>query len=193
MAIKKVLKKGMLDFKERTMKKIGQYAISLILKDADAGMMQNDTSGHQYSEQYAKYKANSMRRLTKNKVKKDKKTKKKYIGRTEGVVVSQTIEGRYKQTKGTKKIAGFKSKSTDTFTGYVNLNLTGEMLDSLKVKEATLNRVTIGYSPEQGGKVLGNKKLGYDVTTLRRENVAKVTRYVTDIITNRIKGKYETE
>lgn len=48
-------------------KRIGTLAAQWIGEDARKGIFQNNTSGYKYSEQYAKYKANNMRRFTDNK------------------------------------------------------------------------------------------------------------------------------
>lgn len=42
----------------------------------------------------------------------------------------------------------------------VNLTLTGDMLNSFKVKKATNTRVRIGFTPSESKKVIGNEKNG---------------------------------
>lgn len=130
-----------------------------IKEDASKGIMQNNTSGYQYSEQYAKYKANDMRRFTVDYIKKNGKT-----GRKPG-------EGK-RLGSSTGKI-GYATGSLSNETAFVNMRLTGATLDGLDAKTSDENSVTMAFNSADTQKLLGCRELGYDIIGLNTENTEK--------------------
>ena len=76
--------------------RLGELIAKWVRKDMEKGVMQNDTQGHRYSRQYARYKANEMRRFT------DGKRLKQYyaspIESTQTSYVDMTLTGRLKRS-----------------------------------------------------------------------------------------------
>jgi len=126
---------------------IGQLAIKLERQDIRRGIMQDGQSNlHYKSETYKKYKANDMRKFGRGEKRK---------GRGE----------RLKQYKG----LSISSKET----GFVNLTLTGRMLNDM-YQRVVSNGVEIHFASKDAGKVLGAEEQGRKILTLRDENLDKI-------------------
>lgn len=156
-------------------KELGGKIPFWVKEDALKGLMQDNKQNLRYkSETYKKYKANDMRRFT----------------RGEGKTFSDKEGYFYGKTYFTNKKAGFsKSKGFGTGqrlkeykgqpiesrdTQFVNLTLTGKMINSLKPKNSGEDWVIMAFSPDQAGKVIGNKRYGYNVVGLNDKNKLKV-------------------
>ena len=117
-----------------------------VMDDAAKGLMQDNQQKLWYkSAQYKKYKANEMRKF----------------GR-----------GKKKTGKG-DKLSGYKAVSTDTHTQFVNMKLTGQMLNSLGVVEEGDTYVDMSFKPEHAGKIIGNRELGREIVGLNWKNIRK--------------------
>ena len=147
--------------------KIGQYVVGKIRQDALQGEMQNDTSGHQYTREYALIKARSFRYAT-------SRVYKQNVANAKSIGIYAQAKDSIKKAGGKKgnRYKGYESLPLNTNTAFVNLTLTGDMLKSLQVVESltTEDGCTLAYGQDQTKKILGNKKRGYDVTTLSTEN-----------------------
>ena len=114
----------------------------LVRQDSLKSKWQDGKTGGSYSKQYAKYKANNMRRFT------DGKRLKKYKGVS---IVSNK-------------------------TNKVNMTLTGDMANSLKLKTKEVTGAggsfVMSYKNDKEtiGKVIGNQELGRDVVGLNDKN-----------------------
>lgn len=150
-------------------KELGGKIPGWIKDDALKGLMQDNRQKLRYkSETYKKYKANNMRRF----------------GRDTGYNMEGILGKQFFKT-GTK--AANRNKKTGFTTGerlkdyrgvsiesnqtqFVDLTVTGRMINSLKVKQAGVDGVVMGFGMDQAGKVLGNKMHGYNVVGLNDKN-----------------------
>jgi hypothetical protein len=154
------------------MNTIGEAVKVFVRSDLSKGIMQDGTSGHQYrSKQYMRYKANAMRRFTRT-------TKTQARKKIKGFASNIKTKSELKRGGKLTRESGLKYGSVNTDVTKVNLMLTYEMIKSIvyKVHGETPNgnSITIGYAPEQAGKVIGNMNRGYNATGLRNENIDKV-------------------
>jgi len=157
-------------------KQLGEFLSNKIRLDASEGKFQNDRSGFRYSPQYAKYKANGMRRVT-------------FTNRGRSVKGSRLKKANGRFTQGNKRTGGTRGSISSTNVAFVNMELTGQTLRGLRYRESTQNSVTIGYNPNDGMKILGNKnKHGYDILGLSTENQALTRDMISDEIKENIKG-----
>jgi len=133
-----------------TLKKMGELAIQLIRKDMEKGIFQNDTSKHKYSETYARYKKNDMRKFGRGK---------KKIGKGE----------RLKPYKGVSIVSNE--------TRFVNLILTGNLRDRIKATDIE-NGARVLFDSKDTGKILGALDLKRDIVNLRKTNIDKVSEFL---------------
>lgn len=184
------------------MGKIGYVAVSLANEDALNGIMQDEKSGLQYrSKQYAKYKANAMRRFTRDVQARYKETQfgsglftGRNAGRKSAKQVGSNIHLKSKLTSGSNKLKGYNTRSINTDVSKVNLHLTGDMFRSLKVISKSNNICRVSFSPEQAGKVLGNIKNGYQSVGLNKKNQDVIKELIIQQLNankNKIKGNYK--
>jgi len=125
-------------------KQAAEKAKSLIILDASKGKFQNDKSGFSYASpenpySYVRYKARSMRKY--------------------GRGLKKTGRG--------DRIKGFKGKSLDTTTSFVNMKLTGETLRRISAKS-----IKDGFKLvfANGDIIEGNAERGYVLADLRDKN-----------------------
>ena len=150
-----------------------------IKDDALEGIMQDETSGHKYSQGYAKYKANWMQRMTVGKAKDwgytfDKAGNIRYLN-----LYFRNKKAKFTQKNPTgtgKRLKAYAAQSLESNdVSKVTMVLTGNTLNGLHYKESDKNSVTLAFNPSDGMKVKGNKeKNGYDIWGLRTANVLKV-------------------
>lgn len=127
-------------------KELGGKIPFWVKEDALKGLMQDNKRNLRYrSRQYVKYKANRFERFT---------------NRT--------------GTKGTKIKAYRGMPIESNQTSFVDLTASGKMLNSLKPKNSGEDWVIMAFSPDQAGKVIGNKRYGYNVVGLNDKNKLKV-------------------
>lgn len=158
--------------------KLGELVSGWVNTDALAGIMQNNTSGHQYkSRQYVKYKSNRMERFT------DKTYKKS----TKNISAGSTTR------KGTKLEHYRSVPIASSDTSKVNMTLTGRTLNALSPKTSDESSVTMSFKGIDPRIILGNQLRGYDITGLNDKNKVKTLDYLTkhfdDNIKKQIKGK----
>ena len=160
---------NILSLKPSEWKTMLQHCVQNIRDNFKEGKMQDGKSGLQYkSEQYKKYKANAMKRLTKTKVKKESTTGIEYLGR--------------KKSKSGKRLSGFYAKAIEsTQTAFVDMTLSGDLKKGLKVKSVTAQGGIIGYEPEDAKKIEGNRRYGREVVGLNEENQEKLKKEIVEI------------
>jgi hypothetical protein len=157
------------DFDEGFWRRTGARIVRRVRADLIKGKMQDNSSNHRYrSEQYKKYKANSMRRVSAGG--KINKATGRIVGAKKLTRISISKKtGRV--TNRNRKLKGFEGVSTNTETKFVNLHLTNSMMKDYDVTGVGKFYVEIGFSQErQALKALGNLKKGYDMTGLSEEN-----------------------
>ena len=183
-----------------------------IQKDANAGLMQDSKKNlHYRSDQYKKYKANRMERLTRTTKKGKRKSafsirryyitesgQKVYVkgqsfgfrgktytkgGQTFGFLVNdpEVISETVSTGQKLKAYKGVAIVSNNT--AFVDMTLTGKTLRGLKPKEAKDFSVILAFNPEDTQKVLGNRDNGYNLVGLNDKNIR--------IVKNEIVKKFE--
>ena len=88
-----------------------------------------------------------------------------------------------------KRDKRYPSVSLNTDTTKVTMHLTGNLMQSLKVKDATETSVTIAYDINQDEKAIWNKRHGYDVTTLSTENQKEAVKLVKAALAKELRDK----
>ena len=148
-----------------------------VKEDAKKGIMQDGSSNHQYSEQYARYKKNDMRRFTTG-----TPASVSIKGKKDLYFDNPKVTTKYKGRKygGGDRLAGYKAETLDNETKFVNMKLTGRLLDGLHKESSTENSLTMTYNPEDWGKAVGNKERGYDIIGLNDANQEKVRQRLLD-------------
>jgi len=174
-----------LDLPKTFWMKLGKKIAILVRGDAEKGIFQNDAKNLQYlSQQYKKYKANDMRRFTtgEGEIFTDAsgyffgttyfRAKKAGVSKKKGFGTGQRLKAYY----------GKSIKSREV--GFVNMKVTGKLLDSLKPVKAIPFGVTMGFSPsfDNPEKLYGNERYGRVLVGLNKKN----TDIVLDIITGQI-------
>ena len=140
-----------------------------VKEDCRQGIMQNGTRNHQYSETYAKYKANDMKRFTTGEAT-------NYAYNTGGIVTKDLYFKNKKTKYGTgDRLSGYKGISLEsTDVSKVTMILTGLTTNSLKEKTHTRNSLTMVFEGVNPDILLGNKERGYDIIGLNDTNREKV-------------------
>lgn len=131
--------------------KTGQLAAQWIRADAEKGKFQTPTGKSIkdfYNKAYAKYKANRMERFT------------------------TTKNGK----KGQKINAYYGRSTTGTQTSKVDMRVTGDLLDSLKVKDSNNTSVKVGFegTKDNIGKLRGALEYQRLLVGLNDDNINKV-------------------
>ena len=96
---------------------------------------------------------------------------------------------RYKRNSMTgirtgKKLKGFANQSTDTTTSFVNMKLTGRTFRGMR---AGSKKDTAIITYDRGEIVLGNRKRGYDIYDLSKENKELILEDLEALYSQRIK------
>jgi len=96
---------------------------------------------------------------------------------------------RYKRNSMTgirtgKKLKGFANQSTDTQTSFVNMKLTGRTFRGMR---AGSKKDTAIITYDRGEIVLGNRKRGYDIYDLSKENKELILEDLEKLYSQRIK------
>lgn len=184
------------------MRKIGNAMVLKANEDALDGIMQDGQKNLIYrSKQYIRYKANAMRRFTKNVTMKTKETQygsglfkvTRKAGRKKLSPVAMNISTKSNLTNG-GKLKGYEGRSINTDVSKVNLHLTGDMFRSLKVVTAAVNHCRVSFGQEEAGKVIGNKNHGYNAVGLNEENKQIVKQMIImqlEANKNKIRGNYK--
>lgn len=163
--------------------KLGQDQALLIYQDALKGTMQNGTSGHRYSLDYAKRKANYMRRFTKG----------------EPLYHSiKTRKGLYfknpKTSKGKRPNLLTGTQIVNNKVAFVNMELTGQTFRNLIKSPQALGDgegIKISYDGIDAGKVLGNQDRGYDILGMRKENQDFTFKRILDEFDEKLRKEWE--
>jgi len=150
------------------MKVIAQEAIDLIRSDANKGIFQNGSGPHEYKS-HGDTKGASPQKL--------------------GNYSDYKANGM-RRFKDGAKLKGFKAKATNTDANFVNMNLTGRTLRSMR-PGARKNTAIIRF--DSASVVLGNrarKPKGYDLFDLRKENRAIIANRIADVLARTNIKKY---
>lgn len=153
------------------MKVIAQEAIDLIRSDANKGIFQNGVKNQQYGS-HGDTKGRSPKR-------KGKYSDYKANGMR-----------RFKDGVKLQKTKRTKYGATDTDTNFVNMNLEGRTLRSMR-PGARKNTAIIRF--DSASVVLGNrarKPKGYDLFDLRKENRAIIANRIADVLARTNIKKY---
>lgn len=158
------------------MKLIGTLAINITRNALLQGKMSDNRTNLQYTKEYAKYKANGMRRFTRGgNIQEFTNIKQGGIYSFKNVRVNTkklTAKG-----KG-QKLNGYETRSVNTDVSKVNLTLTGDMVKSLSLINANVNHIRVTFSGEQTKKILGNIANGYNPVGLNSENTQIIKNYI---------------
>ena len=160
------------------MKVIAQDAIDLIRRDAEKGIFQNNTGPHEYGS-HGDTKGKSKKTDGNNKYKNGQK----YL------YPDYKARGM-RRFKDGAKLKGFKAKATNTDANFVNMNLSGRTLRSMR-PGARKNTAIIRF--DNASIVLGNrarKPKGYDLFDLRKENRAILANRIADVLARTNIKKY---
>jgi hypothetical protein len=168
----------MIDYKKYLTKSFwNKLATDFVVKvtdDARAGLMQDDKSNIPYrSEQYKRYKANAMRRLTKGGTLKDFDPSQDYRGKRYYGKKTKLKTGKSGVTSGAR-IKGYAGRQiVNTDISKVNMELTGETfrnyMNGIKVYPDSTG-VAISYAPQDADKVVGNQALGRQIVGANKKN-----------------------
>lgn len=152
-----------------------QHCVQWIRADFKDGKMQDGKSNLQYiSQQYKRYKANGMRRLTKGGNPKDFDPSHDYKGKR--------LYGKKTPTAKGSRVSGYYAKAIEsTNTAFVDMTLTGNLKRGLSVKAVNETGGTIGYNPEDAKKLQGNRRYGREVVGLNEENQEKLKKEIVEI------------
>ena len=154
------------------MKVIAQDAIDLIRRDAEKGIFQNNTGPHEYGS-HGDTKGRSKKTDGNNKYKNGQK----YL------YPDYKARGM-RRFKDGAKLKGFKAKATNTDANFVNMNLSGRTLRSMR-PGARKNTAIIRF--DNASIVLGNrarKPKGYDLfevgtgTNVSIKNIVKLIKKI---------------
>ena len=137
----------------KVMSKLAQDAIDKIWEDASVGKFQNGKSGLQYSNKGAGV---GFRTIVVN--------GKKRVVNIDSYKNRKAAGMRYANGQ---RVKGYKGRSTDTNTSFVNMHLTK---DTLRGMRASGNTDTAIITYDRGEIVLGNQKRGYDIYDLSNKN-----------------------
>lgn len=149
-----------LNFKPSFWKEL-MLALALRIKgDAKKGIMQNNTQGNRYRSR-------------------------QYVD----------YKSRFMQGKRlTRKVKPYNAKSViSNQTSFVDMHLTGDMFDGLLSSpqaDADGFGGTIGYAPQDAGKVLGNQARGYDVLGVSTKNGDWVMNEILETIDENIRKDF---
>jgi hypothetical protein len=168
-------------------KRLGQQAVQWIREDAKKGIMQTkdgNSNKPNYSPEYAKYKANDMRRSTVGKATGrgytfdkagDIKYKDLYFANKKA---KTAIQRKADSTHGSgQRLKAYKGVSiSNRDVSKVNMELTGQMFRGLRVVGVDNNGVDCAYqsTKENIGKIVGNQqKYNRRVVGLNDKNIEK--------------------
>jgi hypothetical protein len=159
----------MIDYKKYLTRNFwNKLATDFVIKvtdDARAGLMQDGKSNIPYkSEQYKRYKANAMRRLTKGGTLKDFDPSQDYRGKRYYGKKKKLKPGKKGTTSG-QRIKGYEGRQiVNTDVSKVNMELTGETFRNY------MNGIKVSYAPQDAEKVLGNQALGRQIVGANKKN-----------------------
>lgn len=147
------------------MKTLAQKTKQAIKADALQGIFQNDVSNSPLSKQYARYKANFMKRFTKGGKLKDFDPSQDFRGKR--------LYGKKKRTDKGVNISGLKGVSIKSNESrFSNMYLTGQTLDSLSPEKITEYGFILAFNPRDTGKIIGNRqKRNRDLVNIREKNL----------------------
>jgi len=95
---------------------------------------------------------------------------------------------RKQQGKFKRQATEFKPSSSSD----VNLTLTSDMLNSLKVKRANNQQVTIGMSPQEAVKANRQEQLGRAISTVRKPITEEEEEFIAEYFDRRIKKAFKS-
>jgi hypothetical protein len=171
-------------FPKNFWEKLGQDQAFLIHNDAMDGIMQDGSRNHPYNKDYAKQKANYMKR------------------KTAGDPLYMSIKGKkgmyFKnpKTKSGKHLGNILTgqQVVSNETRFVNMKLTGATFDGLKSSPKAHPDdlgVTIGYQGKDGDKVIYNQERGYDIWGMRKENLDYTFNEILNLFDEEVKKIWE--
>lgn len=157
---------------EEDWKEVGAYANSLVQNDMAEGVFQTPTGTSNkpnYNQQYAKYKANGMKRFT--------------VGK-EGYFYGKTYFKNKKAKKKSERLSGYYGISTNRQVGFVNMILTGTLQKALKYVKPFSNGVTCGFEQSDNliGKLKGANRYNRLLLGLSDKNIAKVKTLIESLL-----------
>lgn len=147
-------------------KKCHEFIKKWIWADMRAGILQTEQKHHSYiSDQYKKYKANWMRRVTFD-------TKQ---GRVSGSKLKKSGD---KFKSGNKRVNNYGGAIVSNRTNSVDMLLTGQLIQGLHFVYSNALGGIMSYDAKDTKKIEGNRKYGREICTLREENRQKLIKKV---------------
>jgi len=167
--------KKIIEFKTSFWKRLAEKIKKWIWADMLGGKVQAYFgTGYQYSEAYAKYKKNNMRRFTKGEGKTFSDKEGYFFGKT---YFQNKKAGFSKKTGyGTgKRLKGYEGAPiASNHTSSVNMLLTGGTIKGLAYSNSNKVGMVMAYKQKDAMKIIGNEEQGRDIRTLNNNNMNKV-------------------
>ena len=171
----KLITDNILDLTPDFWMKTGDKIHDWVSDDADKGIMQDNTSMHQYtSPEYVRYKKNNMRRFTKGKGQTFSDKEGYFFGQTHFKSPKVTAKYKGRSYGAGDRLKGYEAGVLSTQTAFVNMRLTSKTLNSLKGKNPTTNSITMQFDGTPAGILTGNRDRGYDIIGLNDKNREQV-------------------
>jgi len=164
-----------IEFKPTYWRKVAVFIRKWIKADMLLGKCQEYFGmGYQYTKQYAKYKANNMRRFTTGAGKVFTNKSGDFFGTTyfQNKKAGVSKKKGYGTGKRLKAYEGKPIKSTHVSS--VNMFVTGETIDGLAYTSSTPTNMRMEYKQKDADKVLGNEEHGRSIRTLNEKNMVKL-------------------
>ena len=179
MSTVKLITDNILDLTPDFWLKVGDKIHDWVSDDADKGIMQDNTSMHQYtSPEYVRYKKNNMRRFTKGKGQTFSDKEGYFFGQTHFKSPKVTAKYKGRSYGAGDRLKGYEAGVLSNQTSFVNMRLTSKTLNSLKGKNPTTNSITMHFDGTPAGILTGNRDRGYDIIGLRGENIGKIKKRI---------------
>lgn len=178
---------NILQIKATDWKTMLQHCVQWMRADFKIGKMQNGKSGlNYYSDQYKRYKANSMKQLKYGRSIYNPETGQLMRGKKLKVKTETHKFGNVKVSSskklGAQRLWGSYGKSIEsTQTAFVDMTLSGDLKKGLKVKSVTATGGIIGYEPEDAKKLEGNRRYGREVVGLNEDNQEKLKKEIIEV------------
>jgi hypothetical protein len=192
-----ILSIRLLKFRPEIWNQVGRKIVYLVRDDARNGIFQNadgkPTKGT-YNKQYAELKANRFKRKTFEQGR--GKNRKRIVGtklgknkRDEGFVYTNKNKMLKSKTYG----SGWRVKNSDV--SKVNMELTGDTLQSFKQVEATNNSITMSFDRTHADKIIGNAstKLGRQLVGLNDKNIEVIKKILIKGLKENLSGMTNEE
>jgi len=184
----KLITDNILDLTTQFWSEVGVEIKRLVPEDADKGIMQDNTSMHQYtSPEYVRYKKNNMRRFTTGKGQTFSDKEGYFFGQT--YFRNKKVTAKYKDRDygAGKRLKGYATGVLSNQTSFVNMRLTSKTLNSLTGKNPTTTSITMAFKGTPAGILTGNRDRGYDIIGLNNKNREKVRQRLIKQFNNNLK------